>query len=188
MSVFVTLAWLNNIRWCHTCMRVGSWVNMCIFIVRGWGWREYEAFGLGSLKPSALTVKQKALSPQGGGRGTHCLAATWLLRAQWLLNLRGVEAWTPAWPPSQKTPGYLSPRLSLRHSARGREEKSCAAEKGKYPRDVSRVVSPGSGVKGRHGGGMSGVKWSRQANVGLVKCLPGDLLTCGQVGTQSTEL
>lgn len=34
---------------------------------------------------------------------------------------------------------------------------------------------------------MSGVKWSRQANVGLVKCLPGDLLTCGQVGTQSTR-
>lgn len=35
---------------------------------------------------------------------------------------------------------------------------------------------------------MSGVKWSRQANGGLVKCLPGDLLTCSQVGTQSKRL
>lgn len=66
---------------------------------------------------------------------------------------------------------YLSPCLSVRHSAKGREEKSCAAEKGTYPRDVSRVVSAGSGVRGRHGGGMSGVKWSRQANVGLVGLL-----------------
>lgn len=88
--------------------------------------------------------------------------------------------------PCWKMPGYLSPRLSLQHSARGREEKSCAAEKGKYPRDVSRVVSLGSGVRCRHCGGMSGVKWSRRAGVGLVKCLPGDLLTCSQVGTQSS--
>lgn len=101
-SVFVTLMWLKNIRWCHTYMHVGSWVNMYIFIVRGSAWREYEAFGSGSLKPSALTVKQKTLSPQGGG-GWHIvwLVAS-LLRAQWLLNLRGVEAWTPAWPPLRK--------------------------------------------------------------------------------------
>lgn len=32
---------------------------------------------------------------------------------------------------------------------------------------------------------MSGVKWSRQAYGGLVKCLPGDPLTCSQVGRQS---
>lgn len=91
-------------------------------------------------------------------------------------------------PSLRKRLDTFSPCLSLWHSARSQEEKSSAAEKGKYLRDVSRVVSLGSGVKGRHGGGMSGVKWSRQASVGLVKCLPGDLLTCGQVGTQSTRL
>lgn len=28
----------------------------------------------------------------GWGWVTHCLTVTWLLRVQWLLNLRGVEA------------------------------------------------------------------------------------------------
>lgn len=138
-----------------------------------------RAARLGSFQASALTVEEKTPSPQGGG-GRHIV---------WLLH--GCEGFNGFWtwevwrhehlhdplprslPPPRKSLGYLSPCLRLRHSASGREEKSCAAEKGKYPRDVSWAVSPGSGVKGRSWAGMSGVKWSRQASVGLVKCLPG---------------
>lgn len=127
------------------------------------------------LKAQRSNSKTQDTVAYGRGWVTHCLTVTWLLRTEWLLNLRAAEAWTPAQPPSQKTPGYLSPRLTLRHSTRGREEKGSAAEKGEYPRDVSQVVTPGSGVKGRHRGGMSGVKWSRQGNGGLVKYLPGNL-------------
>lgn len=161
---------LNNITWCQTCVAVGCGVHMYVFIVRGSGWRWVRI-----LKAQSSDSKTQDIVASGWGWVTHCLTVTWLLKTQRLLNLRGVEAWTPAQPPSQKTPGYLSPGLTLRHSTRGREERRSAAEKGEYSRDVSRVVSPGSGVKGRHGGGMSGVKWSRQASVGLVKCLPGDL-------------
>lgn len=79
-------------------------------------------------------------------------------------------------------PFTLSHSAALSKRPRRKEERS-------RERKVSESRLPGchsgSGVKGRHRGGMSGVKWSRQANGGLVKCLPGDLLTCGQVGTQS---
>lgn len=79
-------------------------------------------------------------------------------------------------------PFTLSLSVALSEGPRRKEERS-------GERKVSdSCQSPGSGVRGRRGGGMSGVKWSRQANGGLVKCLPGDLLTCGQVGTQSSGL
>lgn len=35
---------------------------------------------------------QKDAVASGWGRVTHCLTVTWLLRVQWLLNLRGAEA------------------------------------------------------------------------------------------------
>ena len=151
--VFVTLPGLNNIRWCHTYVHVGSWVNMYIFIVGGWRWREYEAFGSDSLKPSALTVKQKTLSPQGGGWVTHCLTVTWLLRAPWLLNLRGVEAWTPAWPPSQ-IPFTLSQCAALSEGPRRKELRG-------GERNVSERRLPGC---------QCGVRGQRSARRGYVRC------------------
>lgn len=138
--VFVTLLGQSNITWCHTYIHVGSWVNMYIFIVGGWGWREYEAFGSDSLKPGALTVKQKTLSPQGGGWVTHCLTVTWLLRAPWLLNLRGVEAWTPAWPPPDTF--HL---VSVCGTQREAEKKRAAQRR----KESIRETSPGLSVRGQ---------------------------------------
>lgn len=92
--VFVTSAWSNN-RWCHAYWGAGFLGPYVCFYYK----RVRMVMVFDSLKPPALTV----LSPQGGGWVRHCLSVTWLLRIQWLLNLRGVEAWTPAWPPSQDT-------------------------------------------------------------------------------------
>lgn len=107
--------------------------SICIFLVSS------------SLQPYAVTVK--TLSPQGGGGHTlfECYLVAKDSMAFELERCGGMN--TCAAPLS----GYLSPRLTLQHSLRGREEKKSTAEQGKYPKDVSHVVSPGSEVRGQNG-------------------------------------
>lgn len=153
----VAVLWLNNIAWCHVTYTVGL---ICIFSLSV-GEDDVSVGHLDKALQSsgALTVKQKTLSPQGGGvrrRVGDTLFDCYLVAkdsmAFELERCGGMNTCAPS-PPSekrkkQKTPGYLSPCLTLRHSAREQEEKRSAAEKGKYPR----VVSQGSEARGRHGG------------------------------------
>lgn len=139
--VFVTSVWLNNITWCHT----RSWVNMYIFIVSEWGWREYEASGLGSLKPRCSDSKTEDTVASGWGRVPHCLTVTWLLRTQWLLNLRGVEAWTPAWPPLSEKRLDTFHLVSLCSTQREAEKKRRAQRRKESIRELS-VPGQGSEV------------------------------------------
>lgn len=156
---------------------------VCIFYfqLRGRGRPEQELLELGSLKPSAL-----AASPQGGG-GWHIV---WMLHV--CEGLNGFWTWEvwrhehlcdpPPNPLHLRIPFSSSHSAALSEGLRRKEE--CSGEK-KVSKDASQIVSLGSGVKGQHGGCMSGVKWSRQANGQFGKCLQDNLRTWDQVGTQS---
>lgn len=68
----------------------------------------------------------------------------------------------PPTPPHLRIPFSSSHSAALSEGLRRKEERS--GEK-KVSKDASQIVSLGSGgVKGHCGGGVSGVKWSRQAN------------------------
>lgn len=107
----------------------------------------------------------------GGGDFSHIVCL--LARCYGLNGFWTWEVWrhehlcdSPA-PHTAQMPGCLSPGLTLRHSLGGGEEKESVTEKGKYPGSCQ------CGVRGQRLGveeGMSGVKWSRQACGGLVKC------------------
>lgn len=127
-----------------------SWANMYIFIVGRWGWCECGAQLCKAQRSDSKTGDSVA---SGWGRVTHCLTVSWLLRTQWLLNLRGVEAWTPARPPLSENawiPFTLSHSAALREGARRKEE--CSGE-----RKVSESC-------------QSGVRGQRSARRGYVRC------------------
>lgn len=160
----------------------GCWVNMYIFIVRGtitWVWGVWIRL----LKAQRSNSKTQDTVALGWGWMTHCLTVTWLLRTQWLLNLRAVEAWTPAPPPSQKRLDTFH-LVSLCGTQRGTEKK----------REVQRrkesiwETSPRLSVQGQ--GSKVGTEGVCQVLSGADKAMEGllnvYLATCGQVGTQST--
>lgn len=100
--------------------------SICIFLVSS------------SFKPYAVTVK--TLSPQGGGGHTlfECYLVAKDSMAFELERCGGMN--TCAAPLS----GYLSPRLTLQHSLRGREEKKSTASK-----ESIRKTSPMLSVRGQ---------------------------------------
>lgn len=67
-----------------SCRGAGCWVDMYIF--------SENNDGVQLLKTLCCDSKAKDTVASGWGWVTHCLSVTWLLRTQWLLNLRGVEA------------------------------------------------------------------------------------------------
>lgn len=159
---------------------VGSWGNRYIFIPGVWK-RMGDSV---SLKPSDNVAS-------GWGVGViHC----WTLPG--CKGLNGFWTWE-VWrhehlhlpsPPNPPLSQDTFHPVSLCSTQQVAEKKRGASGEKKVSKDASQVVSLGSEVWGQHGGGMSGVKWSRQANGELVYCLPDRELTWGQVGAQSTRL
>lgn len=114
---------------------------------------------------------------------TRCLTVTWLLRVQWLLNLRSVEAWTPAQhPPHPPDTFHLVSVCSTQREAK--KKRAAQRRKESIPEISPKLSVWGQGSKVDQWGGMSGVKWSRQANVGLVKCFPVNLWPGGNTKHQ----
>lgn len=137
--------------------------------------------------PDSKTEDAFASGWGGRGGGREALFDCYLLlRVQWLLNLRAVEAWTPAGPPPLCLDAFHL--VSVCSTQREAEKKGAARrrKKGKHRWGFSPVVS--LRVRSQRSTTEEVCQVLSGADKPMYGLLHAYLLTCGQVWTQSSSL